>query len=275
MSESTAPDARAPGGPAFNRRLLTGTVLLSALVVAVWVFPRVWYTASASGERQLWFGVRTNLPGWTYQAIPLDASAERLLVADVATFGEFKNPTTRQVVRAFSAKRYTFKPHDSGLFLHTPDRCWTLAGWKFEPVTPDHVELVVHGVPMVFERRVFVGGGERELVYFGGLVGGRPLPYRLDHNLNVGLRFATLTPDKSKSRGFFARAVDTKLWQRVWEGFLARRPLLGPKQFIRISTPLRSPDPAAADRLLHQFLEQWLEPVDYAAELAAWKGAKS
>lgn len=275
MNESTAPEARAPEGSVFNRRRLLVTALLSALVAGIWVFPRVWYTGSAAGERQLWFGVRTNLPGWTYQAIPLDASAERLLVADVATFGEFKNPTNRQVVRAFSAKRYTFKSHDSGLFLHTPDRCWTLAGWKFEPVTPDHVELVVHGVPMVFERRVFTGGGERELVYFGGLVGGQPLPYRLDHNLNVGLRFATLTPDKSKSRGFFARAVDTKLWQRVWEGFLARRPLLGPKQFIRISTPLRSSDAAEADRLLHRFLEQWLEPVDYAAELAAWKAAKS
>lgn len=274
MNGPVATDAQTPSLP-MPRRLFFGTATLSVLVLAVWGFPRLWYTASGAGERQLWFGVRTNLPGWTYQAIPLDASAERLLVADVATFGEFKNPTNRQVVRAFSAKRYTFKSHDSGLFLHTPDRCWTLAGWKFEPVEPDHVELTVHGVRMVFERRVFVGGGERELVYFGGLVGGQPLPYRLDHNLNVGLRFATLTPDKSKSRGFFARAVDTKLWRRVWEGFLARRPLLGPKQFIRISTPLRGPDTAAADRLLHQFLEQWLEPVDYAAELAAWRAQKS
>jgi hypothetical protein len=269
-----APAPPAPAG-ASSRRVLWGTLVLTVLVAAVWVFPRLWYTATAAGEKPLWFGVRTNLAGWTWREIPLDESAERLLVADVATFGEFQNPATRQVVRAFSAKRYTFKPHDTGLFLHTPDRCWTLAGWKFEPVTPDHIERVVHGVRLVFERRVFVAGGERELVYFGGLVGGQPLPYRLDHNLSVGLRFATTPPEKSQSRGFFARAVDARLWERVWDGFRSRRPLLGPKQFIRISTPLRGADLAAADRLLSEFLEQWLEPVDYAAELAAWQARKS
>lgn len=268
-----AAPAVARSGP--DRRLVWGTLGLCVLVVAVWLFPRFWYTARAAGEKPLWFGVQTNLAGWTYREIPLDESAERLLVADVATFGEFQNPTTRAVVRAFSAKRYTFKPHDTGLFLHTPDRCWTLAGWKFEPVNPDHVELVVHGVRMVFERRVFVAGGERELVYFGGLVGGQPLPYRLDHNLSVGMRFALHSPEQSKSRGFFARAVDTRLWERVWDGFFSRRPLLGPKQFIRISTPLLGGDIAAADKLLFEFLQRWLEPVDYAAELAAWTAHKS
>ena len=69
--------------------------------------------------------------------------------------------------------------------------------------------------------------------------------------------------------------MDARLWERVWDGFRSRRPLLGPKQFIRISTPLRGTDLAAADRLLFEFLEQWLEPVDYAAELAAWQARKS
>jgi hypothetical protein len=69
--------------------------------------------------------------------------------------------------------------------------------------------------------------------------------------------------------------VDTRLWGRVWDGFLARRPLLGPKQFIRISTPLERGDVAAADKVLREFLEAWLEPVDYQAELAAWAARKS
>lgn len=261
--------------PPRSRRVHWGALGLALLVGLVWGFPRLWYTAGPGADRPLWFGVRTNVAGWSYREIPIDASAEKLLVADVTANGEFQSPDRSRAVRVFSAKRYTFKSYDSGLFLHTPDRCWTLAGWKFEPVEPDHLELTVHGVPMVFERRIFTAGGERELVYFGGLVGGRPLPYRLDHNLNVGLRFATVPPDKSKSRGFFARAVDARLWERVWDGFVTRRPLLGPKQFLRISTPLRGLSVPEADALLHQFLERWLEPTDYAAELAAWQAHRS
>lgn len=273
---STASNAPAvAAAPSLPRRALWGALGLALLVGLVWGFPRLWYTAGAGAERPLWFGVRTNVAGWSYRDIPIDASAEKLLVADVTANGEFQSPDRSRAVRVFSAKRYTFKSYDSGLFLHTPDRCWTLAGWKFEPVEPDHLELTVHGVPMVFERRIFTAGGERELVYFGGLVGGRPLPYRLDHNLNVGLRFATVPPDKSKSRGFFARAVDARLWERVWDGFVTRRPLLGPKQFLRISTPLRGLSVPEADALLRQFLERWLEPTDYATELAAWQARRS
>jgi hypothetical protein len=134
---------------------------------------------------------------------------------------------------------------------------------------------VVHGVKMTFERRVFVGGGQKELVYFGGLVGGQPLPYRLDHNLSVGMRFASTEAVKGKSRGFLSRAVDQRLWGRVWDGFASRRQLLGPKQFIRLSTPLPGGDAGAADQLLRNFLESWLEPVDYESELAAWTARKS
>jgi len=258
-----------------ERNALLGTAVLGMVVLAIWLFPRIWYTASAAGEKLIWFGERTNLVGWTFDPVPISDSAERLLVADQTVNGEFKSVSSRTVVRAFSAKRYTHKSHDTGLFLHTPDRCWTLAGWKFESVTPDHVELVIHGVRMVFERRIYVGGGLRELVYFGGLVGGQPLPYRLDHNLSVGMRFAATEVQRGRSRGFFARAVDTRLWERVWDGFVARRPLLGPKQFIRISTPLERGDVAAADKVLRDFLEAWLEPVDYQAELAAWAARKS
>ncbi len=255
--------------------MLWGTGILLGAVAALWLFPRVWYSARDPREQLLWFGEQANVAGWEFHAVPIDATAERLLVADHTFNGEFTSTATRAVVRAFSAKRYTFKSHDTGLFLHTPDRCWTLGGWKFEPATPDHVTLEVHGVRMVFERRIFHAGGLRELVYFGGLVGGQPLPFRLDHNLSVGERFAVTGTGRGKSRGFFSRAVDPHLWGRVWEGFLARRPLLGPKQFIRVSTPIHGNDLAAADRLLSEFLQAWLTPVDYAAELAAWSVRKS
>jgi hypothetical protein len=52
---------------------------------------------------------------------------------------------------------------------------------------------------------------------------------------------------------------DSLLWRRVLESFLSRRPLLGPKQFLRISTPLDGAE-ADADQRLRQFLPLWLEP---------------
>lgn len=258
-----------------SRAALLGAGIVTCFVLAVWGFPAVWYTRSARADASAWFGESTNVVGWSYSNIPVSASAERLLVADSTFSGEYTNQSRRQVVRAFSAKRYTHKPHDTGLFLHTPDRCWALAGWKFEPVTPDHVELTVHGTHMVFERRVFVVGGQRELVYFGGLVGGQPLPYRLDHNLSVGLRFAATEVQKGSSRGFLARAVDERLWGRIWDGFTTGSQLRGPKQFIRISTPVFGQDLDPGDRLLGAFLEQWLRPVDYRAELDGWLAKRS
>lgn len=254
-----------------NLAAAVGTGVLAMLVLAVWAFPALWYTRASAKEATIWFRGNTNVAGWVCRQIPIGASAERLLVADHTFNAEFTNQTQNQVVSAFLAKRYTHKPHDTGLFLHTPDRCWTLGGWKIEPITPDHVEVNVHGAKLVFERRVFVAGGARELVYFGGLVGGHALPYRLDHNLSVGMRFAATEVRPDSSRGFFARAIDQRLWTRVWDGFATRSPLRGPKQFIRISTPVHGPDLEPEDRLLRSFLDEWLNRVDYQAEVEFWQ----
>jgi hypothetical protein len=243
----------------------------AALVVALWAFPRVWYTRSGQQAKPVWLTERTNLVGWAYRRIPVTESAERLLVADRTVSGEFVGDDQQQAVRVFSAKRYTAKPHDIGLFVHTPDRCWTQGGWKFEPIVPDKIELTVQGMPLVFERRLFVAGEQRELVYFGGLVAGQPLPYRLDHNLSVGMRLAIdkATQDHG-GQGAALRASDKLFWQRVWDAFKARRQILGPKQFIRVSTSVTGADLEAGDRLLQSFLETWLVPEDYQAELQAW-----
>ncbi len=252
------------------------TAALGILVAALWAFPGVWYTRSDQSLNPVWLSERTNLTGWTFKAIPVADSAEKLLVADRTVSGEFDQPETQRSVQVFSAKRYTAKPYDIGLFVHTPDRCWTQAGWEFEPVVPDSVEVAVHGVKMIFERRIFVAGGHRELVYFGGLVGGQPLPYRLDHNLSVGMKYAVNeAARKSGAMGAGLRATDKRFWERIWDAFKARRPILGPKQFIRISTEVAGGDWVSADALLQSFLEPWLTPVDYETELHAWTGHQS
>jgi|GEM_PF-512469 len=250
-----------------------GTAVFACFVLALWLFPRVWYTQKDADKGFIWLTSQTSLPGWEFKPLPVAESAERLLAADETVSGEFTNLTDGRVVQVFLAKRYTEKPHDIGLFVHTPDRCWTEAGWRLDPVAPDHVEVDVHGARITFERRVFVYKDRRELVLFGGLVGGQPLPYRLDHNLSVGMRSAL--QKAVKQTGAKLRASDRLLWQRVWESFASRRQLFGPKMFVRISTRLESNDTGAADELLVKMLREWLRPVDFTEDMRNWKEHRS
>lgn len=238
----------------------------------IWAFPRVWYTAKNTSGRSVWLSERTEVKDWSYSALPVAESAERLLVADRLTNGEFQAADGRKV-RVFSAKRYEEKSDDIGLFVHTPDRCWTETGWKMEADMPDFAELSIHGLPMVFERRVFSNPLGRELVYFAGVVNGQPLPYRLDHNLSVGMRYAMKASKADSGTG--VRASDRRFWQRFWDSVKSRSPLLGPKQFVRISTPLGTSTLKEADELLVGFLEKWLEVSDFHLELQAWKGTRA
>ena len=118
------------------------------------------------------------------------------------------------------------------------------------------------------ERRIFVKDKHRELVYFAGLVGGEPLPYRLDHHLSVARRYQV--KERVEQSGAALRASDSQFWGRLWESFTNRRELFGPKHFIRISVPLTG-DVAAADEEIQAFLPQWLAPAEYAREREEWK----
>ena len=71
--------------------------------------------------------------------------------------------------------------------------------------------------------------------------------------------------------GTTLRASDKRFWTRVWDSFTSRSPLLGPKQFIRISTSIQGDDVARADALVRDFTIRWLRPVDYESELRNWK----
>lgn len=243
-------------------------ILMTVLVVGLWAFPRVWYTRSATAGEMAWLSEQTEIGGWKLKPVPVSESAEKVLVADRLVNAEFSAVDGR-LVRVFSAKRYEEKSDDIGLFVHTPDRCWTEAGWKMDPVSPDHVEVLVQGLKIGFERRVFAAAGRRELVYFGGLVKGQPLPYRLDHNLSVGMRHALRVAPNST--GTSLRASDSRFWQRVLDSFLSRSPLLGPKQFVRVSTPVVDAELAGADALLVDFLGKWLKVADYHQELETWR----
>ena len=244
-------------------------VIFAAAISILWSFPNFWYTKRTS-DQVYWYAERTEVSEWGYTEVPIAKAAEAALVGDRLVNGEFARGG--KFVRVFSAKRYEEKANEIGLFMHTPDRCWTQGGWKLEPVEPDVITVDLHGARIPVERRIFVAQGLRELVYFGGTVGGEALPYRLDHHLSVARRFQV--KERADNTGAMVRATDTHYWDRLWDSFTNRRQLLGPKHFFRISTPIDG-NIAAADQRLREFLPQWLEPVAYSDEENSWRMAKA
>jgi hypothetical protein len=238
-----------------------GVGIGSALVLACWMFPWVWYTRAASDQPSVWLAEQTNSPAWKCVPQEVDKSAEKALAADALFYGQFTNPEG-ECVRLFTAKRFNENPNEIGLFVHTPDRCWTEAGWQLEPVQPELMDIEVGGIKFSVERRLFTASNQKELVYFFGLVGGQPLPYRLDHNMGVGLRYRRNAPEGKG--GTALRAKDDRLWAHVWESFKGRRQLLGPKQFVRISTTLRGGPIEQGDAVLKSAMAALLKPADFA-----------
>jgi len=253
-----------------SARWLT-TLLLAGLVGVIWVFPDFWYTAAGSGKDFRWLTENTNVPSHLYRAVPVNEVAEAFLVADRLSNGEFVRKSGPPV-RVFSAKRFLKKENEIGLFSHTPDRCWTSVGWKMEPLERDYCQVQVHGVPILFERRLFTAGVQKELVYFGALVGGKPLPYRLNQYATAAQGSeGVLGMDRT---GTLRRLAQGRVWGWALESFFTRTPLLGPQQFIRVSTPVDADGPGAADERLQELLPQWLQLVDYDAELARWQKSR-
>ncbi len=251
----SGPDATSP-----SLRAVSFAAALSVLVLACWFFPRVWYTRQASDQPSIWLGEVTNAPGWSFTPGSVDKSAEAQLAADAIFYGEFARGAS-DTVRLFTARRYQENPNEIGLFVHTPDRCWTEAGWRIEPDEAETAAFAVGGLPFTAERRVFVHpAAGRELVYFFGLVGGQTLPYRLDHNLGVGRRFRRA--ELAEKTGGALRARDDLFWQRLWDSFQARRRLFGSKELVRISTPVLGGDLTRADALLKEALATLLVPQD-------------
>lgn len=246
---------------------------ISLLLIGLWGFPNIWYTHVDQSRERFWFSSKSEVTGYDFVDHPIGDAMERRLVADETFNGQFLDASDNAIL-AFIAKRYSESINEIGLFVHTPDRCWTEGGWKIQPIQPDYVEVEVQGDKIGFERRLFIAGSRSELVYFTGMVGGQTLPYRLDHNLSVAMKYQ-FEKERENTTGTSNRMVDSKLWASVWDSFKSRRPLLGPKQFIRVSTTVQAGQLEKGDDRLKVFLSQWLVRDDYVQAIEAWESAKA
>ena len=252
----------------FSRYL--GITVLALGLLVLWQFPSVWYAGKADGASYQWFGLNEAIADWEFSEIPVGDAAEAILVADRMDNGAYRQGNG-PVVRVFSAKRYEEKENSVGLFSHTPDRCWTNTGMVIESEGPYFRKVDIHGIEMVLERRLFSMGNQRELVYFGALVGGAALPYRMDQYLGSGRR-RTSSEDGDRG-GAIDRLLNTRVWGWAFESFVKRARLAGPQQLIRISTPVVDSVEVADTRLLN-FFEEWLSVVSYEDERQRFESEK-
>ncbi|MHB8524184.1 MAG: exosortase-associated EpsI family protein [Limisphaerales bacterium] len=249
-------------GIALNQRHMrfVAAGVLTGIILLLWQFPRFWYDRRDPHAGSVWLSDQTNVAEWTYHPLPTSKAAESVLVADRVVSGEFINHAGARI-RVFLAERFNESSNEIGLFVHTPDRCWTEAGWTLMPAQPEFVVIPFQGVSVGVERRIFQSGREKELVYFAGMVGGQALPYRLDHNLSVGMKLSLRTGRDRTGTTF--RATDSRFWNRIWEAFCARRRLAGPKQFFRVSISVAGQNTEQGEVTLRSFLCGWLMPAPF------------
>src|SRR5256885_13400340 len=91
---------------------------MAAALALLWAFPSFWYTKTGEGQMQ-WLSERMDVPGWSYHAIPVDESAERVLVADRMFSGGIYN-AVRAGVLVFCAKAYCEEANVIWVLDHTP-----------------------------------------------------------------------------------------------------------------------------------------------------------
>lgn len=242
-----------------------GVFVLSLSLLLLWQFPDYWY--ASEWDDSIWFGEQEDVDGWEYSERSVNKAAESILAADKTAHGEFRRSKEEDVVGVFSAKRFVEKWDEGSLFSHTPDRCWTGIGMKILPESPFFIEKILHGIPLILERRIFAFEGNRELVYFGAIVGGES--YRLDQFLDSEMNRQNPGDRLGVFRGIMERLLNSRIWSKSIESFLNRDRFIGPQHMFRVSTSVQGSLDSAEDRL-EKILEKWLVPASYQNERDAF-----
>lgn len=240
-------------GPEFRLTILV------ILVVGCYVFPSLWYQGEPPKDRMFWLKEQLAPAGWAFEPIPVPAVAESSISADRYFSGVFRN-ASGSAVTVFTAKVFEDSGSGMKIFAHTPDTCWPTVGWRQVPIEPSYIEMELHGKNVVFERRLYRAGTRSELVLFGALVGGKPLPYRLNHWQSYS---QVVAESGTNANLLTSRFFQKETWQLVVNSFRTQRPLEGAKHFIRLSTAAQLDSLQQADTLLREFLRVWLMPGSF------------
>lgn len=252
-----------PDRPTSPHTVLIVIASLIALLAAAWIFPLLWYE-KPKGDF-FWLAENSGMPGWRFEAVPLSQEESDKLNVDRAV-NQIVTSSGQLQVRAFSTKNYTATTGAKGIFHHNPDVCWSGAGWKLMAIQPESIAVKIAGKDILFERRCFSFQGQMQLVYFGALVGGNAVPYRMNYFKAVGDTGSMTDADMQ-----LARVGDRRFWSTILNSFRSRKSLQGPSHFIRVSTSVKSDDLGRGDQVLNDFLKDWLRRASFKDEFEQWQ----
>ena len=247
--------------PGSVKTILTVVVSLIAVLAAAWVFPLVWYEKSTGDF--FWLSENSEMPGWRFEKVPISKEVAGMLNVD-QTVDQIVTGKDNVQVRAFYIKNYAAKTGADSVFKHNPDVCWAGAGWKLISTQPEFVSVKIAGKDIGFERRCFSFQGQMQLVYFGALVGGDAVPYRMNY-------FKAMSDSGAGSQAgqHLARVTDLRFWDTILNSFRSRKSLQGPSHFIRVSTSVTPDDMGRGDQVLSSFLMDWMRQGSFKDEFEA------
>lgn len=209
-------------------------------------------------DNPLFFKGRTEMPGYRFQEVPLGQQAAKSLAATRLLNGHFFDSRSDRV-SVFKADWKAGEGDGSNVFGHTPELCWVGSGFKTVRLgEPLQVFLELAGQRVPFQCRILTHPGlpTPEITLWAASVDGRWDDVSLGVPADIGQPDTTLRS--------YLRDVGRTLWTR-WAAVrrLVLQPISvsGPKQFVRLSSPVTDGwTVALAD--LEKFAQAWLVPVD-------------
>lgn len=184
-----------------------------ACIVASWAWFNLSKTTldltSLGSSEAIWLSNKAEVSGYTYQAESLSRSVLDELWTTNVLNGLFQNLSNETSIRVYFASWKSSKVRKLASLFHTPDWCWSGAGWKFsDQGQPSQVQLQIRSQTLPFECRIFQSPDRKrlELVVWSALVRGKIVP-----------EAANLTTQANLKQGFAERISDT-----AWRTFFLR-----------------------------------------------------
>lgn len=204
-----------------------GLNLLFALgICTAWA----WFNVAppSSGARYR-LSISTNISGWRFEPGSLNARVLETLGTTNLLNGTFHGPNGERI-SIFLGEWLAAGNHELSVVAHTPDVCWTSAGWT--PSTAGYgnsMDLAVAEETIPFEVRAFrpPNSGTEELTLWCTLVNGQP--YReLD-------RYPLIESNLPESNAVASRSSRRLAASYLLNALKNRTAGSGEKQFIRLS----------------------------------------
>lgn len=216
--------------------------IFAVCIVGTWL----WFNAFVEKKQTLRrISLATHVNGYAFTAKPLSKTEETVLVTTNYINGVFGGSgiVASPEVMAFLAN-WDGGDESLKVLVHSPDICWSGAGWRAVNLgQPRQLEIPVKtdpagqsSTPLLFECRVMEApNGHRELVIWSALVGGE--------NLAQTHWFSPENNVKERGGDRENKAASMAASRRLRAGYfvtqvLNRESIRGPKQFVRLSTPV-------------------------------------